>query len=134
MKNYLSFYPHYTNSHNHWKFKLLRSRLGWEAEGKFWALNNMIASSEQCILKLSKKQIRGSTMNDLNLTPEAFDEFIDVLTKECELIINLNGDITTEIVRDSLRLVMKERETARIRKQKNNETNNEANLAKIFRM
>ena len=87
MKNSLNFYPHYVNSHNHWKFKLLRSLLGWEAEGKFWALNNIIAESEGCILKISKKNIRASVMSDLSLSAEQFERFIHTLSYECELVI-----------------------------------------------
>ncbi len=121
MKKNITYYPHYIDSHNHWKFKLLRSLLGWEAEGKFWTLNNMIAASENCILKLSKKQIRAAVMNDLSLSSEQFERFITVLTHECELIINLDGSITTDVVRDSLHLVMKDREEARKRYQQEKE-------------
>ena len=81
----------------------------------------MIAASENCVLKLSKKQIRAAVMDDLSLSSEQFERFITVLTHECELIINLDGCITTDIVRDSLLLVMKEREEARKRKRKDNE-------------
>ena len=118
MKRNIAYYPHYVDSHNHWKFKLLRSLLGWEAEGMFWALNNMIAASDNCALKISKKQIRAAVMNDLSLSSEQFERFITILTHECELIIDLDGYITTDIVRDSLHLVMKDREVARKRKQK----------------
>ncbi|MDZ7763237.1 MAG: hypothetical protein U5K00_02260 [Melioribacteraceae bacterium] len=38
MKKNISFYSHYSDSHNHWKFKLLRNKYGWAGEGKFWAL------------------------------------------------------------------------------------------------
>ncbi len=110
------------NSHNTWQFKLLRSLLGWEAEGKFYALSNMIGDSENCILKLPKKQIRAAAMDVLALSSAEFERFINILTYECELLINLDGNITTEIIRDSLQLVMKEREEARKRKQKENET------------
>ncbi len=130
LKRNITYYPHFVNSHNHWKFKLLRSLLGWEAEGKFWALNNMIAESEDCILKLSKKQIKASVMNDLSFSSEELERFISILTHECELIINIDGAITTETVRDSLKLVLKDRDDARRRKQKENSTIQ--NPAKIF--
>ena len=84
----------------------------------FWALNNMIAASDNCALKISKKQIRAAVMNDLSLSSEEFERFITILTHECELIINLDGYITKDIVRDSLQLVMKDREEARKRYQK----------------
>ena len=132
MKKNIAFYPHYVNSHNTWQFKLLRSLLGWEAEGKFYALKNMIGESEGCILKLPKKQIRASVMDDLALTSNEFERFINVLTHECELLINLDGNISTDDIRDSLILVQKEREEARKRKQKYNETHQKQ--TKIFRM
>ena len=55
-------------------------------------------------------------MFDLGMSQEEFDEFINVLTNECELILNLDGIITTEIVRDNLQEVMKQRERARLNK------------------
>ena len=47
------------------------------------------------------------------------------------LLLNLDGAITTEIVRDSLKLVLKEREEARKRKQKVDSDPNKK-MAKIF--
>ncbi len=116
MKRNINYYQHYTDSHNHWKFKLLRSKLGWSGEGRFWALNNMIASADDCTLDLNRKNLKASVMFDLGMSQEEFDEFINVLTNECELILNLDGIITTEIVRDNLQEVMKQRERARLNK------------------
>ncbi|MGB5896527.1 MAG: hypothetical protein WBG58_20310 [Ignavibacteriaceae bacterium] len=133
MKNNLTFYSHYVDAHNHWKFKLLRSLLGWEAEGRFWALNNMIAATDECILKINKKNIRACVISDLSMDEESFTNFLNVLSHDCELLINLDGNITTGLVRDSLKLVMKERESARIRKEKLlNRSNNETKGANIF--
>ena len=136
MKNNLNYYQHYCDSHNHWKFKLLRSALGWSAEGRFWALNNMIANSSDCILKLNNKKIRACVINELNLTEEDFNNFIKILTEDCELIINIDGSITTEIVRDNLREVNKQREASRRRKQKAQEekSNRNNDFSKIFKM
>lgn len=116
MKRNINYYQHYTDSHNHWKFKLLRSKLGWSGEGRFWALNNMIASADDCTLDLNRKNLKASVMFDLGMSQEEFGEFINVLTNECELILNLDGIITTEIVRDNLQEVMKQRERARLNK------------------
>ncbi|MGA9295265.1 MAG: hypothetical protein WBV81_21935 [Ignavibacteriaceae bacterium] len=63
-------------------------------------------------------------MNDLSLSSEQFERFITILTHECELIVNLDGCITTDIVCDSLQLVMKDREESRKRKQKEKEITN----------
>ena len=133
MKNNLTYYQHYVDSHNHWKFKLLRSTLGWSAEGRFWAFNNMIASSDDCILKLNKKAIRACVINDLGMNEEEFEKFITVLSNECELIINLDGNVTTETVRDNLKTVLKEREAARARKlKKSSQYDNETKNSNIF--
>lgn len=118
MKRNITYYNHYVNSHHHWKFKLLRSSYGWSGEGKFWALNNMIADADQCVLNLNKKNIRISVAADLDFSIEEFNRWIDFLVKDCELIKSLDGQIYTEIVRDNYTFVMKEREAARRRKLK----------------
>jgi hypothetical protein len=117
MKNNLTYYQHYSNAHNDPKFQLLRSLYGggeegWAAEGKFWALSDMIAASEQCILQIHKKYVRASICIGLNFTGKALDVFISRLT-ECELIINIDGNITTETIRENLSEVLKNRERAR---------------------
>ncbi len=123
MKNYLVWYQHYVNSHNHWKFKMLRSEFGWSGEGRFWALNNLIGASDNAILDLGKKAILASTADDLGLTIKQFRYFIEFLDKECELIIFVDDKVTTEIVRSNLRDVMKSREKARANKNKHLEKN-----------
>jgi hypothetical protein len=45
-----------------------------------------------------------------------FDQFINVLVNDCELIIYLDGIISTETVRENLREVMKHREKMRTRR------------------
>jgi len=118
MKNNLVYYQHYCNSHEHWKFKLLRSLLGWSAEGRFWALNNMIANSSQCILNLNRKSVKAIVINDLNMSEEEFENFISILTSQCELLINIDGSITTDIVRENFKEVMKERTRAKEKREK----------------
>jgi len=92
--------------------------MGWSAEGRFWALNNMIAQSDECILNLNRKNLKATVMSDLGLKEDEFIEFISVLKNDCELVIDLDGRITTETVRENLKEVMKEREAARLRKLK----------------
>ena len=118
MKNNLDYYSHDANAHNHPKFKLLRLTYGWSGEGRFWALNNIIANSDQCLLNLNKKYVEACVAEDLNLTLEEFREFINFLTKEAELLINLDGTISTEIVRNTYKEVAHERVKARERKLK----------------
>ena len=116
MKNNLNYYTHYANSHNHWKFKLLRSKYGWAGEGRFWALNNMIADSDQCTLNLARKNIKATVANDLNFTLQELDEFITFLVQDAELIKVIGHLYYTENVRDDYQKVLKEREAARARK------------------
>lgn len=88
---------------------MLRVKYGWEGEGKFWALNNRIAESENCELNLSKKYNKASIANDLDFTLESFDEFLEYLENDCDLIIKEDNHITTEIIREVLLGVMEER-------------------------
>ena len=131
MKDYLIYYQHFTNSHDHWKFKLLRSLLGWSAEGRFWALNNMIARSSQCILNLNKKAIKASVMSDLQMDENEFDNFINILTNQCELLINIDGNISTDIVRENHKEVMKERIRTKERREKTISETKPFNLIKL---
>jgi hypothetical protein len=131
MKDYLIYYQHFTNSHDHWKFKLLRSLLGWSAEGRFWALNNMIARSSQCILNLNKKAIKASVMSDLQMDENEFDNFINILTNQCELLINIDGNISTDIVRENHKEVMKERIRTKERREKTIAETKPFNLIKL---
>ena len=134
MKKNINYYQHFADSHNHWKFKLLRSKLGWSGEGRFWALNNMIAASDGCTIDLNRKNLKASVMFDLGLPVEEFDEFIKILSDECELILNLDGIITTEIVRDNLREVMKQRERARLNKKHDKpQSDNKTQNLRIFK-
>ena len=110
MKKTLEYYQHYSSSHNHWKFRLLRSKLGWSAEGRFWALNNMIALSDDCLLDLNRKNLKATVMSDLQLSEQEFENFISVLVKDCELLISLDGAVTNETLRTNLAEVMKQRE------------------------
>ena len=116
MKQNIEFYPHYASSDQHAKFKMLRVQFGWEGEGKFWALNNRIALSENCCLDLSKKYNKAAVANDLNFTLQKFDDFIDFLKEDCELISECEKDIiTTDIIQETFNRVMQDRGKARER-------------------
>ena len=120
MKSNLEFYQHDSNSDSHPKFKMLRVKFGWEGEGKFWALNNRIAGSENCCLDLSKKYIKASIASDLDFNMGEFDKFIDCLLVDCELIKETEPSvITTKRIQETFAQVQLNREKARDRKQKN---------------
>lgn len=116
MKQNIEFYPHYANADQHAKFKMLRVQFGWEGEGRFWALNNRIALSEECCLDISKKYNKAALASDLNFTIDEFDKFIIFLKDDCELIEERgNGTITTDIIQETFVKVMQERGKARER-------------------
>jgi len=120
MKRNLEFYQHDADSDSHPKFKMLRVSFGWKGDGKFWALNNRIARSENCCLDLSKKYIKASVASDLDFTMKEFDKFIDCLLVDCELIKEVEpGIITTDRIQETFSQVQLNREKARDRKQKN---------------
>lgn len=118
MKENLEFYQHFTDADRHPKFKMLRVKYGWEGEGKFWALNNRIATAKNGWLNLSKKFIKAAIASDLDFNIDQFDEYISYLNSECELIIldENSESISTETVQENLEKVMKERGAARDRK------------------
>jgi len=125
MKKNIEYYPHKTESHRHPKFKMLRSTFGngvagWAAEGRFWALNNIIASSEDCQLNLTKKRNRGVYADELGMSINEFDEFIEMLKSEdIELIKEVSpGVYITDIVLETYDAVSRERQTARSRQSK----------------
>jgi len=105
MKQNLEFYQHFIDADQHPKFKMLRIKYGWAGDGKFWALNNKIAASEQCRIDTSKKYIMATIAADLEFTMTDLLEFIDYLAGDCELIIKENGFITTEIVQENFERV-----------------------------
>lgn len=95
MKNNLDWYRHQVVAHRNWKFKHLRIVQGWEGEGKFWALNNMIAESEYAKLDLRNPIRFNSVAADLDFTPDQFTKFLLELTG-VTLIENDNGIYTTK--------------------------------------
>lgn len=118
MKNNIEYYQHFTNSYRHLKFRVLREKYGWAGEGRFWALNDLIAEAENCIIDLNKKNMKKFIALELELSVKEFEEYLDYLFNECELVELENGFLTTEIVQENLERVNKERLKARARKQK----------------
>ncbi len=112
MKNNIDFYKHYANADQHPKFKMLRVKYGWSGEGKFWALNNRIALSENCFLDVKKKYNKAGLASDLSFSLEELDAFIFFLVEDCELILEESpGVVTTAVIQETLSSVMKKRKT-----------------------
>jgi len=109
MKNNISYFRHETESYRNVKFKTLRLKFGWEGEGRFWALNSMIADSNDCRLDLGKKFVKADVATELGISLEEFDEFIEYLKDECELLVSDGDTITTKDVQEVFQQVMKKR-------------------------
>ncbi len=117
MKNNLEYYQHYANSDQHPKFKALRMKYGWQGEGRFWALNNRIAQSDNCVLDLSVDRNRTALAMDLGLSIMKFEEFVSYLCSDvCSLVTHVGDNrYTTEIVQENLIAVSATREAGRVR-------------------
>ncbi len=123
MKDNLSFYSRRTDSHRHPKFKMLRQLYGggsegWAAEGRFWALNDIIAESEMCRLDVTIPRNKANISETLGLGLSDFDRFVDVLlSTDVELLFEIEpGIYSTKKVQERLDAVLVEREKSRKRK------------------
>lgn len=100
MKNNIDYYRHKVDAHNHWKFKTLRRKYGWAGDGKFWAFNNLIGDSDNCMLDLTEIPKKMAIAAELDFSREELEEFIIYLHKDC-LLIKVEGHIiTTEMVQE----------------------------------
>lgn len=93
----LDHFDHDTDARNHPKFKALRASFGWEGVGRFWALNEMVGAATNARLDLSKKVYRATAAEDLGLSIQAFDSFLNFLAdpEECGLICYSDGIVST---------------------------------------
>ena len=116
MKNNLEFFRHHADSYQHPKFKMLRLKYGWEGEGRFWALNCMIARAENCQLDLSQKYNVATICTDLGLSQQSLESFVDYLLNECSLLKKTpDGKIYTDILAETLENVSHQRAKSRRR-------------------
>lgn len=102
MKNNLTYYRRDVASHSHWKFKTLRKHYGWAGEGKFWALNDMIAAANACTLNLDDDSRVAAIAIDLDFTLKEFKAFIQHLLRTSKLIVKTKKGITTNVVQECL--------------------------------
>lgn len=131
MKNNISYYSHEVNSHNHWKFKTLRRKYGWAGEGKFWALNNMIAESENCLIDLSNKSKKLAIAAELDFDLDELDAFIDYLRNTCQLLVDVDSLSTTKRVQQVLAQVAEKRKKQRDWKREKSTVKNEESTGKV---
>lgn len=117
-KSNLLYYNHKVDSHNHWKFRRLRKEYGWAGEGKFWALNNLIAQSENCLLDLSDEDKQEQIAADLDFEIDEFMEYLNYLVTKCKLVKKEGEKYKTKSTQETYAEVEKTREFDRERKNK----------------
>lgn len=122
MKTNLDYYSRRTDAYRHAKFKTLRISYGggtdgWAAEGRFWALNDIIAESEMCQIDLSKTRNKAMIADVLGMSFPDLEAFIKILISEdVELLFEIEpGIFSTKKVQETLASVLAEREKARDR-------------------
>lgn len=102
--DFIRSFPHAADSFKHRKFQNLRKVYGWEGEGRFWALNGIIASSPQCQLRDNDGTLWDQISGELDMTVDALRSFIDFLASpDCRLLRRTGDAFTTQAVVDSLR-------------------------------
>lgn len=131
MKNNLDRYPHSVTSHNHWKFKTLRRSYGWAGEGKFWALNNMIADASDCVINLNDPVRKAAVAAEIDFDVPELEEYILFLAEKCQLIVIEKGMITTEKVQETFSFVDEKRVRDRNRKLENSTRKSEFSARKV---
>lgn len=124
MKNNLDFYRHMVDSHDNWKFKTLRRVYaktfggdGWAGEGRFWALNNMIAKSEDCSIDITSDKRLAEIAAGLDLSLSELKQFLEILKTDCYLLSIEGNQMTTEMIQENLDYIKKNREQKRVAKQ-----------------
>jgi hypothetical protein len=100
VKSNISFYQHKSDSHKNGKFVYLRDRYGWAGEGRFWALNNLIADSDGCKLEIEPEYELAKIARELDMNSIEFTEFLDFLITKCKLVVREGSFIYTKRVQD----------------------------------
>jgi hypothetical protein len=108
-KDNLEYFVHYSGSYRDGKFRMLRKRYGWEGEGRFWALNGIIAESSGCFVDLSKNYDKVNLIEELGMKEDEFDTFLEFLVNEVDLVVKHDNTITTDLVQEVYEKVKKKR-------------------------
>jgi hypothetical protein len=121
--NLLSF-EHDSDAFEHPKFMALRARFGWEGDGRFWALNSIIAHSNGCRLDISRPFVKAGIVQKLGMTEQDFDAFVAFLVDPqlCGLIQSEHGTLWTDRTQGELKRAAWWRESDRQRKEAERET------------
>ena len=114
MKQSLDWFKHDATASESPKFIALRaSPYGWAGEGRFWALNGLIARSDGCQLDLGRKFAKAGVADKLDMTPAELEAYLVFLRDECELIEYEDSIVTTKRTRDDLEPVVARRRKER---------------------
>jgi hypothetical protein len=125
VKNNLDYFTHYTAASRNRKFKALRARYGYEGQGRFWHLNEIIAESDNCRLDLTDDLAVDSLADDLGMRTPELQDFLAFLEERCKLIQrDESGAVTTEQVQEDLARVMQTREAAQKRRERRQDGGN----------
>ena len=122
LKDNILFFSHDADSPNNWKFAALHlhypGEKGWAMEGRFWALNCMIADAEACRLDLGRRGVEIDTARRLGISVEELREFIGFLSDKeaCDLLNKVDGVVWTDRCQEELERVRKSRKHDRDRK------------------
>ena len=117
MKNTLPFFSHDNNASQHPKMKALIAEYGFEGYGRFWVLNEKIASTKGAYIDLSRKVYKLDLARDLGLNNKELDEFLSFLSDpEIDLINISENKVTTDRITELYEKTMENREYERNRK------------------
>ena len=117
-KGGILYFSHDADASDSPKFCALRGRFGWAGEGRFWALNGMIARADGCKLDLARGFIRPAIAEKLGLSLTEFDDFITFLSdpQACDLLHNDAGIVWTDRCLEEMEEVVRYRNDDRERK------------------
>ncbi|MDR2663775.1 MAG: DUF4373 domain-containing protein, partial [Treponema sp.] len=97
MKDNLPWFGHDNDARKHPKMKALITQYGASGYGWFWMLNEAIAESPGAALDISRRVNRLALAQDMGMTGEKLDEFIEFLSDpDIDLINNSGGILTTD--------------------------------------
>jgi hypothetical protein len=116
VKNNLTFYTHNADDHNSWQMKTLKRKYNWEGIGRFYALKGLIAQSPYCSMDITSTNKIKAIAAELDMSLREFNQYLEYLHKDCELLTIDNGIITEAGILDDLKRVNKKRENDRDQK------------------
>jgi hypothetical protein len=119
MKTSLDWFKHESGASDSPKFVALRaSPYGWAGEGRFWALNCLIAQAGDCRLDLRRKFLKPTIATKLGLTLGDLEAFLVALRDDFDLVHYEDGVLWTERTQEDLAALIPAREAAKERRER----------------